>query len=299
MTTTSKSTLRLSSLFLSQSRGHADPFEDAQQNTGIVADFPTRRRSLISISSFLIVTGIRSASWADDGAQDMTSAMFNSDGSLKDGVESEAKFQNVQFTWDASSSSLDSYIINVDGSDTTAAPKSASDLSVRVSYQLPVKWRGPSGSNDKNLYQDMTVQKDDGEITKALTRITVYQSPGLVEENRLEKAASFGIAKSLNVIPDLSPLQSADFVGGRTRSLGGEKDGKVFEFDLAVAPKSCESDSKDNLRLGFCPFDTIYLLSATVVKQRLYVFALECSKDQWKMNSSDLRKVRSSFLVSP
>jgi hypothetical protein len=95
------------------------------------------------------------------------------------------------------------------------------------------------------------------------------------------------------VTDDLKVLQGADLISGRTRSQGGIK---YYDFDMAVAPKTC-GDSKENLGLGFCPFDSIYLLSAAVLDDGLYVLALECDKAEWKVANSDLKLVRSSFTV--
>jgi hypothetical protein len=89
----------------------------------------------------------------------------------------------------------------------------------------------------------------------------------------------------------LKVLKCADLVSERTRRQG---DIKFYEFDLAVAPKNC-GDSKDNLGLGFCPFDSIYLLSAAVVNDSLYVMAVQCQKAEWKVANSDLKRARSSF----
>jgi hypothetical protein len=43
-----------------------------------------------------------------------------------------------------------------------------------------------------------------------------------------------------------------------------------YEFDMASAPKARE-DSKENLGVGFRPFDRIYLLSATLIRGRQIV----------------------------
>lgn len=282
----------------------SEPRNARKLKNGPTEDLFCRREALLSTAA-LLTSGLAVASSnADEGTDDLTSALFNLDGSLKEGIESQAKFQKVEFVWDASPSSLDSYLVNVDGSDITAEralrSNAIAEAKVKISYDLPVKWNSPSAigdaKNQNDLYKDLTVQQDDGKAVHALTSIIVYQSPGLVEEDRLEKASSVGIAKALNVLPSLSPLQSADLVSGRVRPLGGNNNQKVFDFDLAVAPKNC-ANTKDNLGLGFCPFDTIYLLSGAIVNQRLYVFALQCNKDQWKRSNSDLRKVRSSFYV--
>jgi len=102
-----------------------------------------------------------------------------------------------------------------------------------------------------------------------------------------------GVAKSLGVIESLKPLESADLISGRTRSKG---DIKYYEFDMAVQPPSCDK-SKDDLGLGFCAYENIYLLSCAVVDDHLYVLCIESDKDQWKRANSDLKLVRSSFQI--
>ena len=247
---------------------------------------------------FLAMAGLAVAGWTSTSPafaeEDLTTQLFNEDGSLKEGtgIESEAKFRSVKFAWDGSSASTSSeYQINVDGLATKKLEGEAEPVS--ISYDVPLKWKGPNeNGNGQDLYQDLTVE---GQDVKALTKITIYQAPGQVKQQQLEKASTIGVAKALKVLPELDALQQADLVGGRVRTVGSSKQ-KMFDFDMAVAPKTC-GDSPENLGLGFCPFDTIYLLTATIVNDRLYVFALECDKDQWKRSNSDLRKVRSTFEV--
>ena len=40
------------------------------------------------------------------------------------------------------------------------------------------------------------------------------------------------------------------------------------------------------------------LISAVLLNQYLYVFQLECTKDEWKCCNSDLKRIRDSFRVS-
>lgn len=199
----------------------------------------------------------------------LTASLYNPDGSLKEGVGSEAKLRPVEVSLDAS----DSFAINIDGANIGNTQKGSS---VTLSYQLPEKW---DADNEKNGI------------------FTVYRVEGEVQPSILEKATRIGVAKALGVtddLKDLKALQSADLISGRTRVRDGIK---YYEFDMAVAPDSCEQ-SADDLRLGFCPYDTIYLLSATVVDNRLYVFAIDSNKKQWKRSNSDLKFVRSTFSVS-
>ena len=210
---------------------------------------------------------------AEEG--DLTSQMFNADGSLKEGIESEAKFRTVNLSID----SAGERVVCVNGSSS-----SCKDGSVRVSYSLPSKWE-----DGENLYFDRT----EGVNANACNRILVYQAPGKVPASQLEKATRLGVAKALDVTDDLAEIKVADLIGGRTLVVDGQK---YFQFDMGVAPKTC-GDSPDNLGLGFCPFESLYLLSGTVLDDKLYVFALQCNKEQWKRANSDLRIVRNTFSV--
>ena len=123
-------------------------------------------------------------------------------------------------------------------------------------------------------------------------KITVYRAPGRTSLDRLSKAATIGVGEALFVPDNLSILRKADLLSGRTRKQG---DLKFYDFDMASAPKECEM-SPENLGLGFCPFDTIYLLSAVVADDALYVIAVESDKSDWKVASADLKRIRSSFV---
>jgi len=214
---------------------------------------------------------------ADD---DLTSTLFNPDGSLKEGVAREAKFRTVEISWDES----DTLAVNVDGVNAAGTQQGGS---VKINYKVPEKWA--TGSGPDEIYFD----RSEGVNARACSHITVYRARGEVPMERIDKATRIGIAKALDVIDDLKALESADLVGGRTETRG---DNKYYEFDMAVAPASCDK-SKDDLGLGFCSYDTIYLLSATVVNSHLYVLAIESDKSEWKRANSDLKLVRSSFSV--
>uniref|UniRef100_A0A7S2MUX6 PsbP C-terminal domain-containing protein n=1 Tax=Helicotheca tamesis TaxID=374047 RepID=A0A7S2MUX6_9STRA len=101
-----------------------------------------------------------------------------------------------------------------------------------------------------------------------------------------------GMTTSLSYSPTVI---KADLISGRKST--PEEEETYYEFDLAVAPETCPSKSADNLGLGFCPYDSVLLASAIVKDGRMYVCTVECSKEQWKRSSSDLKRVRSSFRV--
>ena len=241
----------------------------------------SERRTFLKTAALVATTALVSSSGrpalaADEesGGGDLTSQMFNADGSLKEGIESEAKFRTINMSFDPAAER----IVGVDGS-------SPQPGSVRVSYQLPLKWE-----TGDNLYFD----RSEGVNAKACNRITIYQAPGKVAISQLEKATRIGIGKALDITEDLAEVSTADLIGGRTFTADDGQ--KFFQYECGVAPKTCGDDS-DNLGLGFCPFESLYLLSATVLDDRLYVFALQCNKSEWKRANADLRRVRSTFSV--
>lgn len=205
----------------------------------------------------------------------------NPDGSLKDGVEAEAKERLVKFDWDVS----DLLSLSEDGSN-VGETKSGSQ--VQLSYKFPFKWS--DGKDGDQIYFD----RSEGTNAKACKRITVYQAAGKAEVKKLEKASSIGVAKAFDAPESLKRLFKADIISGRTT----KRDDQVYyEFDMAAAPDSC-GDSKENLGLGFCPYDNIFLLSATILNDRLYCIVVECDSTKiWKLASSDLKRIRSSFAV--
>jgi hypothetical protein len=242
------------------------------------------RRDLLSLipsslaSVFLFVPD--NAAEAEDGG-DLTSQLFNPDGSLKDGVESETKFRMVDIAWDVSDDSA----LNEDGvnlGDTRPGSK------IHLSYELPLKWS--DGKDGDPVYFDRT----EGTNAKACKRVTVYRASGLADVKQLEKATTIGVAKALAVPQSLARLSKADIISGRVSTRDSQK---YYEFDMAAAPETC-GDSNENLGLGFCPYDNIFLLSATIVNDRLYCIVVECDSTRiWKLASSELKRVRSSFAV--
>jgi len=109
-------------------------------------------------------------------------------------------------------------------------------------------------------------------------------------ENTLSNASRVGIAKSLK----LPSVVKADLISGK--KVVKDDDLTYYDFDLAVAPATC-GQSAENLGLGFCPYDDLFLLSAVVKEGGLYVFVLESNKEQWRRGNADLKRVRESFRV--
>ncbi len=198
------------------------------------------RRDVLSLlvpaglTSAGLIAGMESAV-ADD--IDLTSQLFNSDGSLKEGVESQVRYRSVKFMWDQS----DSLAINQDGMNVQDT-KSGSQFA--LSYEYPMRWS--DGKDGDPIYFD----RSEGINKKATKRITLYQAAGKASDDRLEKATTTGVAKALDVPSELSRLFKADIISGRTVEKG---DQKYFEFDMAAAPTTC-GNSNENLGLGFCPY---------------------------------------------
>ena len=218
--------------------------------------------------------------------EDLTSKLFNADGSLREDatIQTEARERTLEWKWDVS----DQLAVNIDGSN---ANGTSSGSAVKLSYNLPEKWER---SSDSDRYLDQS----QGANLPACNRITVYRAPSKASMDRLSKATRIGVASALDIpaYDSLQDLQKADLIGGRSH-ISGDDDQKYYEFDLAVAPQNCDKNDDTNLGLGFCPYETIYLLSATVLEDRLYVICVESDKSEWKRANADLRRVRSSFQV--
>ena len=240
---------------------------------------------------------------SSDGG-DLTSQLFNPDGSLKDpNTVTEAQERVVDLLF-PKTTSPDSFVISKDGSQPLTESQG-----LKISYKVPTKWNSDA-SSELPLYYDSS----EGKNGKACNRITVYTiTDPKLNPSVLEKASKFGVAKTLfmdklpNTYFDQGVLK-ADLISGRT-SRKAIKDGDVieeqiyYEFDLAFAPLECPAyaeGNKENLGLGFCPYDNIFLVSATVLENEgtMVVNVVECNKDEWKIANSDLKRIRSSFEVN-
>ncbi len=261
-----------------------------------VVPTPTKRRDFVSNS---ILNGLVSQILIGDSndavaGDDLTSQMFNEDGSLKDGAVIEAKDQRIPVSF-PSSSDAKSALVSIDGSVIGTENNTAC---IKASYTVPEKWTAAPDYLDTLL----AVRE------KVCDRIVLYQVPGVFNDfSVLEKASTIGVAKALGfntVEKGTFPksLPQADIVSGRkVNKIASSKDGeeekrKYYEFDLAVAPDTCGS-SAENLGLGFCPYDTIVLLSATIINGKMMVCGVMSTKDEWKRANADLKRVRNSFFV--
>lgn len=184
---------------------------------------------------------------------------------------------------------------------------------VTITYDLPANW------NDQYVDTTTTVASvsTNGGNGRGCGRITVYRAPTDVGTahttataggaDRLATATRVGIATALDVPGALrAALTSADVIGGRTtrrssdnnKSSNKSNDQVYYEFDMALAPAECSGGEADDLRLGFCPYDRVYLLTATRLDDgRLYAMCIEADRSEWKRANAELRRVRSSFRV--
>jgi hypothetical protein len=261
---------------------------------------PNNRRDFVSKS---FIAGLVSQILVGDSqnaiaADDLTSQMFNEDGSLKEGVMTDnvAKEKSVAVSFPSSSDS-ESALVSIDGN---GIGSESQGVGITASYSIPEKWTAAPD------YLDTTMSVRG----KTCERAVVYQVPGTFNDlSTLEKASTIGVAKALGfntvekgTFPKLLP--TADIVNGRkvikaaSTKDGEEEKRKYYEFDLAVAPDTCGA-SADNLGMGFCPYDTVVILSATIIDGKMMVCGVTSTKDEWKRANADLKRLRNSFFVEP
>lgn len=314
---------------LHSTQQHDDNTADVINSAALRA--PRQRRDFVLLSAGLISSASafsRVANAEDEfvykrdeaTTSDLTSQLFNPDGSLKDPnsvVVAQEKEVTLPFSLPPTSSNSVTFNVSTDGSSPSTTSSSDAAATLKATYKLPTKWN-LDASSSLPLYYDSS----EGKNGKSCNRITIYSvsAPKNLDMSTLEKASKVGVAKSLfmDSIPngyfDQGVLK-ADLIGGRTSrkpiksaSEPGQIDEQIYyEFDLAFAPLSCPDfmeGNKENLGLGFCPYDNIFLLSATVLPDNnkegggtLMVCVVECNKDEWKIANSDLKRVRSSFTV--
>jgi len=192
----------------------------------------------------------------------------------------------------------------------------SSSMSIQALYQVPTKWTNPPDYLD-------TFSNGPNPL-KACERIIVYQAPLGEDPLILEKSASIGVAKALGWLKKdglvelgLLPasVKRADIISGKklyknieekavdisepnSLSEKSPKKQQYFEYDIAVAPSTCSESENENLRLGFCPYESIILTSSTIINSNMFVLAVLCTKDEWKRASGDIKRVRSSFNVN-
>jgi hypothetical protein len=285
----------------------------------------------------------------DDDTTTMVTQLFNTDGSLKDtGTVVAASVRPVTLSLEeeevvvARSSSLwvDGKRLSSDTTTTTTTTNSRKVIgnnrrsSIVIRYDLPTKW-------DSSNYLDTTTQE------RACTHISVYRVPYHPTPTNHGTASSSSIAVSdiLHALPENSAvgaiLRRADLMSGRIRRVvvvpqdkNDDSDSVAIlrppppipsysELDFAVAPTTCSGGEAEDLRLGFCPYDRILLVSAIVMADTtttttqtltvppppaendnnndgtsyLYLLIVESTRAEWQRANAELRRVRSSFTV--
>jgi hypothetical protein len=228
-------------------------------------------------------------------SSDLTTQLFNTDGSLKQEMDAQAKFRQICVQLDNDSTTP---TIVVDGKQQSSTSSSSFGSSsppaqVKVTYQIPESW-----SSSPPPYVNTNTQQE------VCQKITILRVPNPDPATTLKKATQIGVAKALR-LPSL--YQAADLVGGRTSvrktNNNNDNDQKLYyEFDLAVAPTNCDTKNanqpNDTLGLGlFCPYESIALVSATASSTDAFVLLVESNPDQWKRANADLRRIRTSFTV--
>lgn len=194
---------------------------------------------------------------AEASEGDLTSQMFNDDGSLKAVINgkspSDIEAKSLKIMINFPNQYTETAVVSVDGEKITTSFNE--NETIKVSYEVPQKWTAAPEYIDTLLAS--------GE--KACERIAVYQVPGTFKDlTRLDKATTIGVALALGVssledgvLP--KSLTTADVINGRkvNKSDGADGENRYYEFDLALAPNACDPKGAENLGLGFCPYNTI------------------------------------------
>jgi hypothetical protein len=270
----------------------------------------------------------------------LTTQLFNLDGSLKDTDQiMEAQERTITLpvlTSNAIETTVEAQSwVNGKPSTSSSLPANAkTDVATpSLQYNLPMKWN--------NDYIDSTNQ------ARACTRITTFWMPyskstgsATIASNDVKKkgtkkqsssTGSLQVSDIVEALPQDSEirqvLRGADLMGGNVRRRSSRSDSNdqstntYSEFDLAVAPTTCSGGENEDLRLGFCPYERIYLVSATIVagttnfksvetdeannintsnpdSDSISILIVESSRSEWQRANADLRRVRGSFTVN-
>jgi hypothetical protein len=189
-----------------------------------------------------------------------------------------ANFRTVELLWDDRPTG--SFPVAVDAIHNERMIRGTPAVSIE--YKLPKTW--------DDTYTERGL--------KCCNHITVYQKTGSARAGALEKAARLEIpvARALDIgdriagSDGLKDVKRANLI--RSRSVFKDHGQQYFEFDMTFAPNTCDSSA------GACPYDDLFLISATVLNKRLFVCVIQCDESQWKRRESDLGRIRSSFKVT-
>ena len=269
-----------------------------------------------------------------DGTTSVTTLSFNPDGSLKD-TTGMTPAQERTITLDGSTNH-EQRMSWRDGRPTIPTTTMAVPM---MQYNLPMKWddqyldsttkeractriytyRIPyPNSNNNNISADNNSNNNNNnsDPTKGKRRRSI--GPANNNRDRPLSLADILLALPLDE-PIRSVLQTADLMGGRVRrsvnnNNNNEDDDRCYysDLDLAVAPSTCSGSDNEDLRLGFCPYDRVFLLSATTTTTNdaddadsripttrcyLSILIVESTRSEWQRANADLRRVRGSFTV--
>jgi hypothetical protein len=189
--------------------------------------------------------------------------LYNPDGSLRENVSSEAKELKVSISWNIDDEDgrvvMDSGTPCVVNMGKQVATKLSSGI-IPIQYKLPEKWN----SNTDGL----SIDSSEGMNLPAAEHIYVYQAPGIVSSKELANAGTLGIVNTLRAITALQRMQKADVIGGRTRREESTQQ-LYYEFDLAVAPKTCDEANINNNNNNLGHLDFVLLIQSISHQQRL------------------------------
>ena len=215
---------------LQSTQQHDDNTADVINSAALRA--PRQRRDFLLLSAGLVSSASvfsRVANAEDEfvykrdeaTTSDLTSQLFNPDGSLKDPnsvVVAQEKEVTLPFSLPPTSSNSVTFNVSTDGSSPSTTSSSDAAATLKATYKLPTKWN-LDASSSLPLYYDSS----EGKNGKSCNRITIYSvsAPKNLDMSTLEKASKVGVAKSLfmDSIPngyfDQGVLK-ADLIGGRT-----------------------------------------------------------------------------------
>lgn len=243
------------------------------------------------------------------------------------GVVSPMVQYNVPMKWDKD------YI------DSTSKERACTRI---YTYQIPYQ----KVNSDGGSAEQMTSNADTSKKAKRRLISSSNMNNGAGINRRLEISDIIdALPKDDSILPS---LRNADIMGGNVRRPTGAtiiksgttdnddtskaRTNRIYsDFDLAVAPTTCSGGESEDLRLGFCPYDRIFLVSATVTNtfaassnnsdstimntgddmnsrsivdgsknigpEYLSLLIVESTRSEWQRANADLRRVRGSFIV--
>ena len=202
----------------------------------------------------------------------------------------------------------------------------------RIPFQSMNSGTGATGSTAMTSDPEAATKGKRRTISRSITN-----NSGTASNRRLQISDIVDALPSDDIIRQ--SLRNADIMGGNVRrptssaasitkmqsstndaASKTSTDRTYSEFDLAVAPTTCSGGESEDLRLGFCPYDRIFLISATAMDSEasimkntddlnsgtvdsrtpsgyLSILVVESTRSEWQRANADLRRVRGSFTV--